>query len=79
MNPRIDALWTAERKAFEHWRKTFRSVQETYFALRGKNLHEYRDWEGRYRCDEEPYRFFYHTDDGLKESARMIEEHHKLN
>jgi hypothetical protein len=79
MNPLVDPFWADERKAFEHWRKTFHSVQETYFALHHKKLHEYRDWEGRYGCDEEHYRFFYRTDDEAKEFARMHAEHHKVS
>jgi hypothetical protein len=78
MNPLIDTLWTAERNAFEHWRNTFRSAQETYRALHGKKLHEYHDWEGRYGCDEEHYRFFYCTDDELKDTARRTEENQKV-
>ena len=78
MAPHIDALFLAERQAFEHWQKTFRSVRQTYFALHGEKLHEYRDWEGRYGCDEEHYRFFYKTDDDLKTDAQRFAKSHEV-
>jgi hypothetical protein len=79
MNPAVDPLWWAERRAFEHWKKAFRTVQETYFALHGAVLHEYRDREGRYGGDEEAYRFFYDTDEALAETARNHAKKHELD